>query len=140
MCKLKSPLRGLMVFIGVATLTAAGAAAADEAGASVVTPIMQKNLPDIAGKEVVMITVNYPPGAVDPIHRHNAYVFVYMLEGSVVMQVRGGKEVTLTPGQTFYEGPRDVHTVGRNASDTQPAKFLVFFLKNKGAPASVPTK
>jgi quercetin dioxygenase-like cupin family protein len=83
--------------------------------------------------------VEHPPGSVDPIHRHNAHGFIYVLEGSIVMQVRGGKEVTLTPGQTFYEGPDDVHVVGRNASKTKPAKFVVFFVKEKGAPVLVPT-
>ena len=86
-----------------------------------------------------MIIVEYPPGNVDQIHRHNAHGFIYVLEGSIVMQVRGGKEVTLTPGQTFYEGPEDVHVVGRNASQTKPAKFVVFFVKDKGAPVLVPT-
>lgn len=124
----------------VGTLAALSAQGADAPLEAVVTPIMQKNLPDIPGKEVFMISVEYPPGSVDPIHRHNAHAFVYVLEGSIVMQVRGGKEVTLTPGQTFYEGPHDVHTVGRNASDTKPAKFLVVFLKNKGAPVLVPAK
>ena len=84
-----------------------------------------------------MIIVGYPPGSTDPIHRHNAHGFIYVLEGSIVMQVRGGKEVTLTAGQTFYEGPDDVHTVGRNASKTEPAKFVVFFVKDKGAPLFV---
>ena len=87
-----------------------------------------------------MITLVYPPGASDPIHRHNAHAFVYVLEGSIVMQVRGGKEVTLTPGQTFYEGPDDVHVLGRNTSKTKPAKFVVFFVKNKGAAITVPAK
>jgi quercetin dioxygenase-like cupin family protein len=87
-----------------------------------------------------MILVEYPPGAVDPVHRHNAHGFIYVLEGSIVMQVRGGKEVTLTPGQSFYEGPNDVHTVGHNASQTKPAKFLVLLLKDKGAPVLVPEK
>ena len=85
-----------------------------------------------------MITVEYAPGGVDPIHRHNAHAFVYVLEGSIVMQVKGGKEVTLTPGQTFYEGPHDVHIVGRNVSSTKPAKFLVVLIKDKGAPVLVP--
>ena len=80
-----------------------------------VTSLMSKALAENPGKEVLMITVEYPPGSVDPTHRHNAQAFVYVLEGSIVMQVRGGKEVTLTPGQTFYEGPDDVHVVGRNA-------------------------
>jgi quercetin dioxygenase-like cupin family protein len=103
-----------------------------------VTPLMTKELADIPGKEAEMITVEYPPGSSDPIHRHNAHAFVYVLEGSIVMQLKGGKEVTLTPGQTFYEGPDDVHVVGRNASNTKPAKFLVLLLKNKGAPVLVP--
>ena len=105
-----------------------------------VTQLMSKDLTECPGKEGVMITVEYPPGHSDEIHRHNAYVFVYVLEGSVVMQVRGGKEVTLTPGQTFYEGPNDIHLVGRNASKTKPAKFVAFFVKDKGAPITVPVK
>jgi quercetin dioxygenase-like cupin family protein len=103
-----------------------------------VTELFSKDLKDCPGKEGLMITVDYPPGSVDPIHRHNAHGFIYVLEGSIVMQVRGGKEVTLTPGQTFYEGPDDVHVVGRNASKTKPAKFVVFFVKDKGAPILVP--
>jgi quercetin dioxygenase-like cupin family protein len=105
-----------------------------------VAPLMSKDLTECPGKEGVMITVEYPPGHSDDIHRHNAYVFVYVLEGSVVMQVRGGKEVTLTPGQTFYEGPDDIHLVGRNASKTKPAKFVAFFVKTKGTPILVPAK
>ena len=104
-----------------------------------VTELMSKDLTNPPGKEGLMITVDYPPGSVDPIHRHNANAFVYVLEGTIVMQVRGGKEVTLTPGQTFYEGPDDVHVVGRNASKTKPAKFVVFLVKDKGAPVFVPT-
>jgi len=104
-----------------------------------VTDLMSKDLPNFPGKEGLMITVDYPPGSVDPIHRHNANAFVYVLEGTIVMQVRGGKEVTLTAGQTFYEGPDDIHTVGRNASKTKPAKFVVFLVKNQGAPVFVPT-
>jgi len=103
-----------------------------------VTELMSKDLTNLPGKEGLMITVEYPPGCVDPIHRHNAHGFIYVLEGSIVMQVRGGKEVTVTPGQTFYEGPDDVHVVGRNASKTKPAKFVVFFVKDKGAPLVVP--
>ena len=105
-----------------------------------VTPLVSKDLTDLPGKEALMLTVVYPPGSIDPIHRHNAHGFIYVLEGSIVMQVRGGKEVTLTPGQTFYEGPSDVHVVGRNASQTKPAKFVVFFVKDKGAPVVVPEK
>jgi quercetin dioxygenase-like cupin family protein len=103
-----------------------------------VTPVMSKDLPDFPGKEGLMITVVYPPGSSDPIHRHHADAFVYVLEGSIVMQVKGGKEVTLTPGQGFYEGPDDIHTVGRNASQTKPAKFVVFLVKDKGAPVVIP--
>jgi quercetin dioxygenase-like cupin family protein len=105
-----------------------------------VTPLMSKDLTECPGKEGLMITVEYPPGASDPVHRHNAHAFLYVLEGSIVMQVRGGKEVTLTPGQSFYEGPNDIHTVGRNASSTKPAKFVVFLVKDKGAPVLVPVK
>jgi len=103
-----------------------------------VTQVLSKDLTDIPGKEGLMLTVEYPPGGSDPVHRHNAHGFIYVLEGSVVMQVRGGKEATLTPGQSFYEGPDDVHVVGRNASQTKPAKFLVFLVKDKGAPPLVP--
>jgi quercetin dioxygenase-like cupin family protein len=113
----------------------AGALIAQEAQ---VTPLMSKDLANFPGKEGVMITVVYPPGSSDPIHRHNAHAFVYVLEGSVVMQVKGGKEITLPPGQTFYEGPNDIHTVGRNASATKPAKFIVVLLKDKGAPVVLP--
>ncbi|REG58367.1 quercetin dioxygenase-like cupin family protein [Paraburkholderia sp. BL6669N2] len=111
-----------------------------EAPAAVVTPLMTQPLDDYPGKEALMIAVEYPPGAADPVHRHHAHGFIYVLEGSIVMQVKGGKEVTLTPGQTFYEGPGDVHTVGRNASQTKPARFLVLLLKDKGAPVLVPEK
>lgn len=105
-----------------------------------VTSLMSKDLKDFPGKEGLLITVEYPPGATDPIHRHNAHAFVYVLEGSIVMQLKGGKEVTLTPGQTFYEGPDDVHIVGRSADKTKPAKFVVFLIKDKGAPVLVPVK
>jgi quercetin dioxygenase-like cupin family protein len=103
-----------------------------------VTRLLSKDLTNLPNKEGLMITVDYAPGGSDPIHRHNAHVFVYVLEGSVVMQVKGEKEVTLTPGQTFYEGPNDVHLVSRNASKTKPAKFVVFFVKDKEAPVLVP--
>ena len=105
-----------------------------------VTQLISRELTNLPGKEGLMITVEYPPGSSDPNHRHNAHAFVYVLEGSIVMQVRGGKEVTLKPGQTFYEGPDDVHVVGRNASQTKPAKFVVFLVKDKGAPVLVPAK
>src|SRR5262245_10989354 len=102
--------------------------------------LMSKDLPENPGREVLVITVEHAPGGSTVTHRHDAHAFVYVLEGSVVMQLKGGQEVTLTPGQTFYEGPDDVHLVDRNASSTEPAKFLVFMIKNKGAPALVPVK
>ena len=105
-----------------------------------VTSLMSKDLPEHPGKEMLMITVEHAPGGSSPIHRHNAHAFVYVLEGSVVMQVKGGQQVTLTPGQTFYEGPDDVHVVDRNASRTKPVKFLVVLIKDKGAPALVPAE
>ena len=105
-----------------------------------VKPLMSKDLTEFPGKEGLMITVEYPPGGSDPVHRHNAHGSIYVLEGSVVMQVKGGKEITLTPGQSFYEGPNDVHVLGRNASSIKPAKFLVFLVKDKGAPILVPEK
>jgi quercetin dioxygenase-like cupin family protein len=107
---------------------------------AIVTPLMTKELADMPGKEALMITVEYPPGSKDAVHRHNAHAFVYVLEGSIVMQVKGGKPVTLTPGQTFYEGPSDIHVVGRNASSSKPARFVVLLLKDKGAPALVPAQ
>ena len=106
----------------------------------IVTPVMQKDLADLPGREMLMLSVEYPPGTVEHIHRHDAYAFVYVLEGSIVEGVRGGKEVTLTPGQTFYEGPDDVHTVGRNASATKPAKFIVVLVKKKGVDAVLPAE
>jgi quercetin dioxygenase-like cupin family protein len=93
----------------------------------------------LAGKELLMITVDYPPGGSDVEHRHNSQALVYVLEGSM-MQVKGGKEVTLGPGETFYEAPGDIHTISRNASKDKPAKFLVVFVKDKGAPVVVPVK
>jgi quercetin dioxygenase-like cupin family protein len=103
-----------------------------------VTPLMSKDLAESPGREVLVITVEHAPGGSSAIHRHNAHAFVYVLEGAVVMQLKGGQQVSLTPGQTFYEGPDDVHVVDRNASATNPAKFLVFLIKDKGAPALVP--
>ena len=116
-------------------------AAADLAAqGATTTPLITRELADTSGKEAMMITVEYAPGASSPEHRHNAHTFVYVLEGAVVMQVKGGNEVTLRPGQTFYESPDDVHTVSRNASSANPAKLLVFFVKQKGAPTTVPAK
>jgi quercetin dioxygenase-like cupin family protein len=128
---------GAALFLGFSAYHAVPAHAAEEA---VVAPLMKKRLADVPGKEVLMITVDYPPGYVGTIHRHDAHSFLYVLEGSVVMQVRGGKEVTLTPGQTFYEGPDDVHVVGRNASAAAPAKLVVVLLKKEGANVVLPAK
>ena len=125
----------LNMSIGVCLIS--GTATAQEPS---VKSLMSKDLKDFPGKEGLMITVEHAPGGSSAIHRHNAHAFVYVLEGSVVMQLKGGKEVTLKAGQTFYEGPDDVHVVDRNASSTAPAKFLVFMIKDKGAPALVPVK
>jgi quercetin dioxygenase-like cupin family protein len=127
----------VILFLIPGTLMAQQSATSQAPHASV-TPLTSKDLPEFPGKEVLMITVDYPPGSMDPIHRHNAHAFIYVLEGSIIMQVKGGKEVTLGPGQTFYEGPDDIHVVGKNASTTKPAKFVVFFVKNKDAPVVVP--
>src|SRR5262245_19595496 len=105
-----------------------------------VTVLMSMDLPENPGREALMIMVEHAPGGSTVIHRHNAHAFVYVLEGSVLEQLKGGQQVTLTPGQTFYEGPDDVHVVDRNASGTQPAKFLVLLIKDKGALALVPAQ
>ncbi|NYT85285.1 cupin domain-containing protein [Pollutimonas harenae] len=126
---LKQAAFSLLMTAGI--LTGVAQAAPPEA---IVKQVMTKPLDDYPGKEALMITVDYPPGAVDPVHRHRAHSFVYVLEGSIVMQVQGGQEVTLTQGQSFYEGPNDLHTIGRNASQTQPAKFLVLLLKDQNVP------
>jgi quercetin dioxygenase-like cupin family protein len=110
--------------------------AADAGSAAAVKQLMTKDLVAAAGKEVLMLTVSYPPGGASPPHRHDAQVFVYVLEGELIMQVRGGPKVTLKPGDTFYESPGDVHEVSANASKTAPAKFLVFIVKDKGAPTT----
>jgi quercetin dioxygenase-like cupin family protein len=110
------------------------------AAEAVVNELMTKALANVPGKEGTMLIVTYPPGSKDPVHRHNASAFVYVLEGAIVMQVKAGKEVTLHPGETFFEGPKDVHIVGRNASTTEPAKFLVVLVKDQGAPVLVPVK
>lgn len=124
--------------IGIAEAQSASDAAAVSTPRAQVATLMTKALKDYPGKEGKMIVVTYPPGSVDPVHRHYADAFVYVLEGSIVMGVNGGKDVTLGPGQTFYEGPDDVHTVGRNASSTKPAKFVVFLLKDQNKPVLVP--
>jgi len=132
-----SYLRTVVLILVVAGI-AFSSPPARSANDPIVTALMLKELADMAGKEVLMITVEFPPGGADPVHGHDAHGFIYVLEGSIVMQVRGGEEVTLTPGQTFYEGPDDVHTVGRNASSTRPARFLVFLLKNRGVAPVLP--
>ncbi|MEO8629757.1 MAG: cupin domain-containing protein [Betaproteobacteria bacterium] len=130
-----------MLLAGIALL-AGNPAAADDADKSgvIVTPLLEQNLTDLPGKEGLMVTVEVPPGAASDVHRHNAHVFVYQLTGSMVMQVQGGAPVTIHPGETFYESPKDVHTVSKNASDSEPATFLVVFIKNKGAPPVLPAK
>lgn len=132
--------RAACLISGIVLAHPAAAAAAAAAPEPVVTALFTKALADHPGKEVLMLTVDYAPGGADPVHRHDAHGFIYVLEGSVVMGVKGGKEQTLTPGQTFYEGPDDIHTVGRNASKTKPAKFLVFFLKDTKKPPVIPVK
>ena len=131
-------LLAVLIFLMTGTLMAQQPKVAQHAPQAKVTPLVSKDLTEVPGKEVLMIAVEYPPGSADPIHRHNAQAFVYVMEGSIVMQVKGEKEVTLIPGQTFYEGPDDVHLVGRNASSTQPARFLVLLVKDKGAPVLTP--
>ena len=128
-------VRTLALSVATSTLMLVGAATAEPV---TVTPLMTKDLVGAPGREVLVITVEYAPGASDPIHRHDAQAFVYVLEGSIEMQVKGGELVTLTPGQTFYEAPDDLHVVGRNASSTKPAKFIVVLIKDQGAPVLVP--
>jgi quercetin dioxygenase-like cupin family protein len=130
-------MKPLLVLVAVLALAPARLAMA-QAPAAKATPLITKPLAGIAGKEGVMLTVEYPPGVASASHRHNANTFVYVLEGAVVMQVAGGPLVTLTAGQTFYESPSDIHSVSRNASDSKPAKILVMFVKDAGAPATVP--
>jgi quercetin dioxygenase-like cupin family protein len=137
---IKTPARLALVaaLLGTAVLCAPPPAAA--APHAEVATMLKKDLADLPGKEGEFITVTYPPGAVDPVHRHDAHAFVYVLEGEIVMQVKGGQPVTLKPGQTFYEAPDDVHIVGRNASSTKPAKFVVLLVKKQGAPVLTPVK
>ena len=126
------------VMLKIFLLLSCAIASASAAPQAKVTELMTKSLANCPGKEVKMIMVDYPPGSKDPAHRHNASTFVYVLEGSIVMQMRGGKKVTLHPGQTFYEDPKGIHQVGENASKTKPAKFIVLLVKDKGAPVLVP--
>ena len=136
---MRIPLFLLLALTGCCTAHAHGQAeAGGGAPLPVVTPVMTQPLPEYPGKEVLVLTVQYPPGGADPVHRHDAHGVVYVLEGSIVMGVAGQPEVTLVAGQAFHEGPRDVHTVGRNASRDKPAKFVVFLLKDAGKPALLP--
>lgn len=134
------PKRGgvIAVVIAAAATCSVVADGANERPAAKANQLLTQALPDIQGKEVTMLTVEYPPGGASAPHRHNANTFVYMLEGAVVMQVEGGPEVTLAPGDTFYESPADVHTVSRNASDLETAKFLVIFVKDRGSSTTTP--
>ncbi|KQU83110.1 MULTISPECIES: cupin domain-containing protein [Ensifer] len=135
---MKSILRTMLVPAVVALGAVQVAIAADD-GARV-TPLMSKDLQDYPGKEGLMLSVEYQPGGSSPIHRHDAHAFVYVLEGSIVMQVKGGKEVTVAPGETYYESPSDIHLISRNASTTSPARFVVVLLKKKDAPAVMPVQ
>jgi quercetin dioxygenase-like cupin family protein len=131
-------MRTLYLPVLLALLCSDAVGAEHRAGAApepIVTPLMTQQLPEFPGKEVLLLTVDYPPGAADPVHRHDAHAIVYVLEGSIVMGVAGGKTVTLKAGETFHEGPQDLHTIGRNASADKPAKFLVFLLKDADKPA-----
>jgi quercetin dioxygenase-like cupin family protein len=130
----------LALLLAVGTASAQHPAAHGAAPEAKVSELLTKQMIDIPGKEVLMITVDYPPGAVDPIHRHDAHSFVYVLEGAIVMGVKGGKQRTLKAGDTFYEGPEDIHTVGRNASKTKPARFVVMLVKNEGAEFFIPVR
>lgn len=130
--------RAVLAVAAASLLVAAGLSVA--APHADVAPVLGKALADLPGREGLLLTVTYPPGGADPVHRHDAHAFVYVLEGEIVMQVKGGQAVTLKAGQTFYEGPDDVHLVGRNASNTRPAKFVVFLVKKQGAPVLTPLK
>ena len=125
----------MAVVASLSMLTAADIASADESPKTI-PPLMTRDLTGIPGKEAIMLTVNYGPGESSRPHRHDANVFVYVLEGTITMQVKGGPAVTLHPGQTYYEGPSDIHTVSENASKTAPAKILVFIVKDKGTPVT----
>jgi quercetin dioxygenase-like cupin family protein len=129
---------GLCLLSG--TAIAHGGTHSTDAPHAVVAEVASQALQDYPGKEITLITVDYPPGAVDPVHRHDAHAIVYVLDGTIIMGVRGKPEQTIKAGETFYEGPNDVHTVGRNASKTKPAKFVVFLLKDKEKPLLIPAE
>lgn len=135
-----SRIKKLLIAMVCCLPAVAGAHPTSSAPTAQVTPLISKALSGTPGKEGLMIVVDYAPGAVDPVHRHDAHVFVYVLEGEIIMQVKGGDEVRLKPGETFYEDPDDIHVVGKNASTTEPAKFLVFFVKDEGAPPLIPVE
>ena len=128
----------LAAIAAIGFFSAAQSAGSPAAPEPKVTPLMSQPLPESPGKEALMLLVEYPPGAVEHKHRHDAHAFVYVLEGNIVLGVQGQPEVPLGPGQTFHEGPNDIHTVGRNASKTEPAKFVVVLLKDKGKPVLTP--
>ena len=142
--KTNSKLMLVLAFLIIGTLTTTSPLVAQKAvtppAQETITSLITKDVAGLPGKQALMYTVDFPAGFSSPVHRHNAQVSVYVLEGSVVMQVRGKKELTLQPGQTFYEGPNDIHVVSRNASNTKPAKFLVFLIHKKGAPLVIPAK
>ena len=130
---------GAAVALLVGVLALPGHAPAGEPSASpAVVELLTRNLLGTSNREVRMLTVAYLPGGASRPHRHDAQVFVYVLEGAMTMQVDGAAAVTLGPGQTFYEGPHDVHRVSANASQTEPAKILVVMIKDKRKPASRP--
>jgi quercetin dioxygenase-like cupin family protein len=127
-------MKSLIAVVALSFGALGSASAQPAAPQADVQQVLSKELGDLPGKEGLVLRVTYPPGSADQAHRHDAHGFVYVEEGTVVMQVRGGQPVTLQAGQVFYEGPDDVHVVGRNASTTKPAKLVVFLVKNKGAP------
>src|SRR6185295_5653822 len=129
-----------MTLVALVPLAALLMLAVVPAQAADVKQLFVMDLADYPGKEGLMLEVSYPPGARDMVHRHDAHAFVYVLEGQIIMQLKGKPAVTLKAGQTFYEGPTDIHVVGRNASDTAPARFVVVLLKGKGAPILTPVK
>ncbi|HEL2977290.1 TPA: cupin domain-containing protein [Stenotrophomonas maltophilia] len=130
--------RSALVLFALLPLCSAAATPPSSAPEPIVREVMTRTLPEQPGKEALILTVEYPPGGADPVHRHDAHGFVYVLEGRIVMGVAGGEEITLGPGEAFHEGPADLHTVGRNASRTRPARFVVFLIKDIGKPAVLP--
>ena len=126
---------GIALLLAFSSVLALGSVLALPVGK--VTRLMTKDLPDVPGKEGMVEIVDFAPGEVSQPHRHNADLFVYVLEGSVITQVKGGSSQTVHAGEVFYKSPTDVHIVSRNASDTQPAKLLVFYVKAKGTPPTV---